>query len=57
MSITITHDMEIIPKIQQFMPYLKIINDDEHSQRILDTVFDNLEGFKEGYYIGSKSNL
>ena len=49
MSITITHDMEIIPKIQQFMPHLKIINDDEHSQRILDSVFGNLEGFKQGY--------
>jgi len=48
-SITITNDMEIIPKIQQFMPHLKIINDDEHSQRILDSVFSNLEGFKQGY--------
>ena len=45
-SIIITHDMEIIPKIQQFIPYLKIINDDEHGKRILNTIMKNMSLFK-----------
>jgi len=46
-SIVITHDMEIIPKIQQFMPHLKIIDTDKHSSRILNTILSNLKTFQE----------
>ncbi len=46
-SIVITHDMEIIPKIQQFMPYLKIVDIDIHSSRILNTIMNNMQIFKD----------
>ena len=46
-SIIITHDMEIIPKIQQFMPYLKVIDKDKNSKRIIDTILEHIDSFKK----------
>ena len=48
-SVTITHDMEIIPKIQEFMPYLKIIDDEQNSKRIIKKILDNIDTFKGEY--------
>jgi len=49
LSIDITNDMEIIPKIQQFMPYIKIVNNDKNSQRVIDTISKNIENFSASY--------
>jgi len=44
-SVMITNDMEIIPKIQEFIPYLKVIEDDHHAKRINDTIKENISSF------------
>lgn len=46
-SIFITHDMEIIPKIQQFIPFVNIVDDNNHSKRILATIKNNLHIFED----------
>jgi len=48
-SIMITHDMEIIPKIQQFMPHLKVINKDKHSKRIINIILEHISDFSNNY--------
>ena len=48
-SVVITHDMELIPKIQQFMPHLKVIVEDENSQRIVDRILKNIRSFANEY--------
>ncbi|MFA7083198.1 MAG: WYL domain-containing protein [Arcobacteraceae bacterium] len=45
-SIWITHDMEIIPTIQKFLPYLKILSDDIHGKRIYNQIIENINKFK-----------
>ena len=49
LSVVITNDMELIPKIQQFIPHLKIIDEDKHSSRIIKTILDNLKAFQSEY--------
>ena len=46
-SIIITHDMEIIPKIQQFMPHLKVIDKDKNSKRIINDILKHIDTFKK----------
>ena len=49
LSVIITNDMELIPRIQQFIPYLKIIEEDENSKRIVKTILENLKVFRNDY--------
>jgi len=49
LRVFITNDMELIPKIQQFIPYLTIIDQDKNSKRIINQLIKNIELFQYKY--------